>query len=65
MFLNDHNIKGYSRLTYLGVVFAGRFNRTIKDDLERPVSETRDSNWVVILPTITKQWKIELIHLPI
>ena len=30
-FLNNNNIKHYSRNTYLGVFFAERFNRTITD----------------------------------
>ena len=33
----SNNIKHYSRNTYLGAVFAERFNRTIRDLLKRPV----------------------------
>ena len=36
-FLNKNNIKLYSRNTYLGAVFAERFNKSIRDLLKRPV----------------------------
>ena len=55
-FLNNNNIKHYSRNTFLGAVFAQRFNPTIRDLLKRTVFEKRDSNWIVILPTIAKQY---------
>ena len=54
-FLNKNNIEIYSRKTSLGAVFAERFNRTIRDLLKRPVFERGDTNWVDVLPTITKQ----------
>ena len=54
--LNKNNIKLYSRNTYLGVVFAERFNKTIRDLLKRPVFEKGDAKWVDVLPTITKQY---------
>ena len=54
--LNNNNIKQYSRYTYLGAVFAERFNRTIGDGLKRPFSEKGGSNWVQVLPTITKHY---------
>ena len=55
-FLNKNNIKIYSRSSSFGDVFAGRFNRTIRDHLKRPVFERRDGNWINVLPTITKQY---------
>ena len=55
-FLNKNNIKLYSRNSSYGAVFAERFNRTIRDLLNRPVFEKGDGNWVDVLPTITKQY---------
>ena len=55
-FLIKNNIKLYSRNSSLGVVFAERFNRTIRDLLKRPVFEKGDGKWIDILPTITKQY---------
>ena len=55
-FLNKNNIKLYSRNTSLGAVFAGRFNRTIRDLLKKIVFEQGDGNWIDILQTITKQY---------
>ena len=55
-FLNKNNIKLYSRNTYLGAVFAERFNRTIRDLLKKIVFEQGDANWIDVLPTITKQY---------
>ena len=55
-FLNENNIKLYSRNTFLGAVFAERFNRTIRDLLRRPVFEKSDGNWIDVLPKITKQY---------
>ena len=55
-FLNKNDIKLYSRNTFLGAVFAERFNRTIRNLLKKPVFEKRDGNWIDILPTITKQY---------
>ena len=56
-FLNENNIKRFSRYTSSGSVFAERFNRTIGDLLKRSVFETEDCNWIDNLPTITKQYK--------
>ena len=55
-FLNKNNIKLYSRNTSLGVVFAERFNPTIRDFLKKIVFERGDANWIDVLPTITKQY---------
>ena len=40
----------------MGIVFAERFNRSIKDLLKKPVFEKSDGNWIDVLPTITKQY---------
>ena len=55
-FLNENNIKLYSRNSSFGAVFAERFNRTIRDLLKKIVFEQGDAKWVDILPTITKQY---------
>ena len=55
-FLNKINIKLYSRNSSYGAAFAERFNRTIRDLLKKPVFEKGNSNWIDILPTITKQY---------
>ena len=54
--LNNNNIEKQSRDTFLGAVFAERFNKNIRDLRERPVFEKRDANCVDLLPTITKQY---------
>ena len=46
-FLNKNNIKIYSRNTYLGAVFAERFNRTFRDLLKRAVFEKKDGRWLI------------------
>ena len=55
-FLNKNNIKLYSRNSSYGVIFAERFNRTIRDLLKRPVFEKGDGNWIDVLQTITNQY---------
>ena len=55
-FLNKNNIKIYSRNSSYGAVFAGRFNREVRDLLKRPVFEKSDGNWIDVLSTITKQY---------
>ena len=54
--LDNNNIKLYSRNTYLGAVFAERFDKSIKNLLKKPVFERGDGNWIDILSTITKQY---------
>ena len=54
-FLNNNNIKLYSRNSSFGSVFAERFNRTIRDLLKKPVFEKGHGNGIDILPTITKK----------
>ena len=56
--LNINNIKHLSRTTYLGVVFAERFNHTMRDLVEKPVFEKGVGNWIDFLPTIKKQYNI-------
>ena len=55
-FLNENNIKLYSRNSSYGAVFAERFNRTIRDLLKKIVFEQGDAKWIDILPTRTKQY---------
>ena len=55
-FLNKNNIKLYSRNSSYGAVFAGRFNRTIRDLLKKVVFENGDGDWIDVLPTIRKQY---------
>ena len=55
-FLNENDIKLYSRNSSYGAVFAERFNRTIRNLLKRPVFEKGDGNWIDVLPKITKQY---------
>ena len=55
-FLNNNDIKHYSRNSSYGAVFAERFNRTIRDLLKKIVFERGDANWIDVLPTITKQY---------
>ena len=59
-FLNKNHIKLYSRNSSYGVVFAERFNRTIRDLLKKPVFERGDGNWIDVLPTITKQYNTRI-----
>ena len=55
-FLKNNNIRHFSRNTYLGAVFEERFNRTIRNLLERPVFEKCDCHCIDILLKITKQF---------
>ena len=54
-FLNENNIKSYSRISSYGAIFAERFDRTTRDLLKKTVFEQGDAKWVDILPKITKQ----------
>ena len=56
-FLNKNNIKTYSRNISVGAVFAEGFNRTIRDFVKRSVFEKGESDWIDILPTLTKQYE--------
>ena len=53
-FLNNHNIKRFSRTTALGAVFAERFKRPIRNLLKKPVFEKGNANWISKLPSVTK-----------
>ena len=55
-FVNKYSIKIFSRNTSLGVVFAERFNRTIRDLLKKIVFKQGDAKWIDVLSTITKQY---------
>ena len=55
-FLTENNMKLCSRNSSVGAVFAERFNHTMRDRLKRPVFGKRESKWIDILPTITKQY---------
>ena len=55
-FLKNNNITPYSRNTYLGAVFAEKFNRTIRDLLRKPVFGKSESNCIDVLPTTTKRY---------
>ena len=55
-FSNKNNIKLYFSSSSYGSVFAERFNRTIRDLLKKIVFEKGESNWIDVLPTITKQY---------
>ena len=50
IFQKKNNIKRYSRYTAHGVVFAKRFNRTIRDVPKKLVLLKGDGNWVDVLP---------------
>ena len=56
-FSTKNIIKIFSGTTFLGAVFAERFNRTIRDLLKIPVFEKGNSNCLDILLTKTKQYK--------
>ena len=61
-FLNNHNIKRYSRNTALGAVFAERFNRTIRNLLKKPVFEEGIADWLSELPSVIKQYNNTIHH---
>ena len=60
--LSNHNIKRYSRNTALGAVFAGRFNRTLRNLLKKPVFEKGRADWFNELSTVTKQYNNTIHH---
>ena len=55
MFLITNKINIYSRKISQGVVFAERFNRTVRDLSNRPVFEKCENNWIDVLSVITRQ----------
>ena len=54
-FLQNNNIKPYSRNSSMGAVFAERLNKSMGNLLKKFVFERGDANWIDALPTITKQ----------
>ena len=60
-FLNNNNIKRYSRYTDKGAVFAERFNKTIRNLLKKPVFEKERADWRSELPSVIKKY-IDTIH---
>ena len=61
-FLNNQNIKRYSRNTALGAVFAERFNRTIRNLLKKPIFEKGNAGWLSELPIVIKQYNNTIHH---
>ena len=57
-FLDNDNIKPYSKNSSFGSVYVEHFNRTIRNLLKRPAFERDEANWIDILPTITKQYNV-------
>ena len=55
-FLNNHNLKRFSRNTALGAVFAERFNRTIHILLKKPVFLARNADWLSEIPSVIEQY---------
>ena len=54
--LKNNNIKHHSRNTSSGVLFAKKFNLTIRNLFKRPVFEKGDGKWTDVLSTITKHY---------
>ena len=54
-FLNNHNIKRYSRNTPFGAVFAERFHRTICNLLKKLVFLKGNADWLSELPSVIKK----------
>ena len=54
-FLNNNNIKTYSRYTDKGAVFAERFNKTLRNLLKKPVFEKGKASWIDELSSVIKQ----------
>ena len=55
-FLNNNNIKRYSRYTDKGAVIAERFNRTIRNLLKKPVFLAGNADWLSELPSVIKKY---------
>ena len=55
-FLNNNNIKSYSRYTDKGVVFAERFNRTVRNLLKKPLFEEGRADWLSEQPSVIKHY---------
>ena len=61
-FLNNNNIKRYSRYTDKGAVFAERFNRTIRNLLKKPVFLAGNADWLSELPSVVKKYNNTIHH---
>ena len=61
-FLNNNNIKRYSRYTDKGAVFAERFNRTIRNLIKKPVFEKGRADWLSELPSVIKKYNNTVHH---
>ena len=55
-FLNNHNIKRFSRNTDFGEVFAERFNKTIRNLLKKSIFLKGSADWLSKLPSVIKQY---------
>ena len=55
-FMNNYNIKRYSRNTALGTVFAERFNRTIRNLLKKPIFKEGKASWISELSSVVKKF---------
>ena len=55
-FLNNNNIKRYSRNTALGAVFAEKFNRTIRNLLNKPFFLAGNADWLSELQSVIKKY---------
>ena len=61
-FLNNNNIKRYSRYTDKGAVFAERFKKTIRNLLKKPVFEKGNADWTNELPSVIKKYNNTFHH---
>ena len=61
-FLNNHNLKRYSRITTLGAVFAERFNRTIRNLLKKLVFLNGNADWLSEVPHVIKKYNNTIHH---
>ena len=61
-FLKLNDIKRYSRYTNKGAVFAGRFNRTIRCLLKKPVFEKSIANWLDEIILVIKKYNNTIHH---
>ena len=61
-FLNNHNIKRSSRNTALGAVFAGRFDRTLRNFFKKPIFLAGNADWISELPSVIKQYNNTIHH---
>ena len=61
-FLNNNNIKRYSRYTDKGAVIAERFNRTIRNLIKKSVFEKGRADWLSELPSVIKKYNNTVHH---